>query len=1215
MEIQHFSHEHKLSFCELDDDDDQKPYLCSICGLPILSSPSYRCSNGCKFFLHKPCAQLPQQLDHPRHCPDIFVPHTLSLKAKPPPDDSDRHGKLCRIFTYSCSDCTFDLHPLRAVPVEIKSKHESHQSHPLAAICRETWSLCDACGEEQKGFFFSCQECDFWIHQDCTLLPSIVKHATHPDPFILTYSLSDIYQKLGKHCVICNRELLCDGLYFCGQCNFFAHLNCATSNMENLASGNYIELSKSVPFLSFHVLIRSYALDHVFDIYNICCYAETKQELIQLPDEGDTFPSLMIRTVLESKRIPEDSDDDDDDKLKVEKYHNHPLIVHDKDHFLTSNSGREACLVQELVCNACIQPISSPFYRCLQPDCHFLLHNFCANLPSSVEFRCPGINTQVSLCPDSSKHFFHSVFRCDFCNRPCNGFRYDWEILPFLVELECASAPNIIKHASHGQHVLFLTPLFKTMIPLSCCSDKSSSYLIYRCVSCDFMIHVGCALLPKWARHKFDKHPLQLITHWNKQDCCFCEFCEEDINQEYWFYHCAECDQSFHVNCIPSVGYLSKVKFGGTLNISRHHDHPVTLTRMLMEGSQRCGRCKKIIKGFVDDMAFQCSKCYFWIHFSCARGWASDGKSRLFFWEAPSANVEGLIQHFSHEHRLTFCEDKKFEDDEDDQKPYFCSICRLPILSSPSYSCSNGCKFFLHKPCAELPQELNHPWHRPHPLFLIAKPPRDDSECQNCRKLCQNFTYSCSSCTFDLHPLCATPVEIKSKHESHQSHPLVAICRETLSLCDACGEEQKGFFFSCQECNFWIHQDCTLLPSIVKHVSHPHPFILTYALSELHQRASRCRICNRKLLGKGLYFCGRCIYVAHLKCATSNMENLTSESKRIPEDSNDGKKLTVEKYHNHSLIFHDKDHFQTSKHDGSSTSSTSSSSREACLVQELVCNACTQPISSPFYRCLQPDCHFLVHNFCANLPSSIDGGHLNIPLVLWPDSSKYFFYSVFPCYFCHRPSNGFGYFYDASLLGLVLADLECASAPNTIKHTSHQQHVLFLNYPFETIPFSCCPDKSLYLLIYRCVSCDFMIHLGCAFLPKRVRHKFDEHPLELITYSNKQDYCFCEFCEEDIDLQYWFYHCAKCDQSFHVNCIPPVGYLSKVKFGGTLKISCHPDHPVTFTRMLTVGSQRCGYCKEIIEGFVDQMAFHCPKCEFWIHFSCASDCDSNDKSE
>ncbi|KAL8509630.1 hypothetical protein ACS0TY_016744 [Phlomoides rotata] len=133
--IKHFSHEHPLSLFQVDADEDPKPCRCRICGLPILSSPSYTCSVDCNFFLHKACTQLPKKFDHQLHL------ETLSLEESTPN------------FSYRCwnhADCKFDLHPLVAKPVEIKSQHKVHISHPLVAFCREIVSLCDGCGEEEE---------------------------------------------------------------------------------------------------------------------------------------------------------------------------------------------------------------------------------------------------------------------------------------------------------------------------------------------------------------------------------------------------------------------------------------------------------------------------------------------------------------------------------------------------------------------------------------------------------------------------------------------------------------------------------------------------------------------------------------------------------------------------------------------------------------------------------------------------------------------------------------------------------------------------------------------------------------------------------------------------------------------------------------------------------------------------------------------------------
>ncbi|GER46686.1 cysteine/Histidine-rich C1 domain family protein [Striga asiatica] len=118
-------------------------------------------------------------------------------------------------------------------------------------------------------------------------------------------------------------------------------------------------------------------------------------------------------------------------------------------------------------------------------------------------------------------------------------------------------------------------------------------------------------------------------------------------------------------------------------------------------------------------------------------------------------------------------------------------------------------------------------------------------------------------------------VEIEIKHHSHNKHPLVAVCRDTLSLCDVCGENHEGGFFLCRYCNFWIHRDCTLLPSIAKHPSHDHHLVLTYALSTDFYKAYvlRCRVCGGSLRGKGLYACAiDRDFIAHMKCVVQHGE-------------------------------------------------------------------------------------------------------------------------------------------------------------------------------------------------------------------------------------------------------------------------------------------------------------------------------------------------------
>ncbi|XP_073119984.1 uncharacterized protein [Henckelia pumila] len=275
--------------------------------------------------------------------------------------------------------------------------------------------------------------------------------------------------------------------------------------------------------------------------------------------------------------------------------------------------------------------------------------------------------------------------------------------------------------------------------------------------------------------------------------------------------------------------------------------------------------------------------------------------------------------------------------------------------------------------------------------------------------------------------------------------------------------------------------------------------------------------------------------------------------------------------------------------------------------QDLVCNACIRPINSPpYYTCgAHSQCNFLLHKFCVDLPLSIqDFLYTSVTKNLISPRLDEFF-SLFRCCSCKKYCNGFGYVFGGSD-SIFVDDVECSFAPRVIKHDSHKHHPLILTDTSSGIESwkSCCGKSCFYG--YCCGLCNFTIHIDCARLPKTVAHKFDKHPLTLtFASSNSTDIDdICEFCEEDIDSKYWFYHCAQCDQSFHVKCIPSQGEFSKIKFGGSVKVPCHEDHPLTLARMMNLGSQRCGYCHEIIKGFKDGMALHCQDCDFWIHFYC-----------
>ncbi|KAE9463726.1 hypothetical protein C3L33_04357, partial [Rhododendron williamsianum] len=213
------------------------------------------------------------------------------------------------------------------------------------------------------------------------------------------------------------------------------------------------------------------------------------------------------------------------------------------------------------------------------------------------------------------------------------------------------------------------------------------------------------------------------------------------------------------------------------------------------------------------------------------------------------------------------------------------------------------------------------------------------------------------------------------------------------------------------------------------------------------------------------------------------------------------------------------------------------------------CCGCAQSISAPFYCCLK--CEFYLHVWCAELPEELrHPTHLQHTLFL----SKYA--TAGKCNCCNLYGSTF--FYKCEECNFHL-DCKCASLPRVIKHESHDKHILALR---PTSSSGTCISCSANLTIsFQCLGCKFNVCVRCAILPCAVRHRYDKHPFTL-TYSPcpyRTDDDFCEICEEGIDSNRWFYHCEKCDQYLHTDCILPVDQFSNMVYNGWKPINSREE--------------------------------------------------------
>ncbi|GKC52997.1 C1-like protein, partial [Tanacetum coccineum] len=141
----------------------------------------------------------------------------------------------------------------------IKLQHEGHPQHTLTLQLRHGAFRCDACKTDEKGLFYQCDSCDFWIHETCAFLPPTIDLPHHhpKHPLVLVYSLPERFYKYNYYCKFCNEYIRRkEWLYHCGNYRYFAHIKCALNAQKKSASTPRDDPSTSAASDDVHSLLR-----------------------------------------------------------------------------------------------------------------------------------------------------------------------------------------------------------------------------------------------------------------------------------------------------------------------------------------------------------------------------------------------------------------------------------------------------------------------------------------------------------------------------------------------------------------------------------------------------------------------------------------------------------------------------------------------------------------------------------------------------------------------------------------------------------------------------------------------------------------------------------------------------------------------------------------------------------------------------------------------
>ena len=472
-------------------------------------------------------------------------------------------------------------------------------------------------------------------------------------------------------------------------------------------------------------------------------------------------------------------------------------------------------------------------------------------------------------------------YTCRGCQESVYGPSY-WcprDGCPFYMHHKsCAEVPLGLHHPLHPIHPLILSPEqidYGKDIQFSNCKlcNESRNQYTYRCSRCDFNLHITCAsLLPTLeAEAELHDHPLILFWKWITFTCDLCG--KEDKGMPFL---CNTCGSWIHRTC--AYQYPRRVKVV-------RHKHLLHLTHSSLEFHQPDPRFCQLCVQKLDTRygLYYCSICDFVAHLDCAIAKENREDIDLSEFEDEDSEVDESIDSVApyEVKKFNVGEDKTQIDTEiahfshehdlnltdEVQNSQKCNGCSRAIVP-PFYSCAQ-CSFFLHKSCANLPKKKRHPLHQ-HPLTLIPVKPSEGFECDACKQVCNGFSYECEECDFDLDVQCSLISDILV-HGGHE-HQLILSTTTYQQNCTSCNSKSNQIF-CCTVCEFALDFKCATLPYTTRYKHHEHPFTLCYTIED-DSGEYYCDICEEEREQKHwFYYCADCSYPAHPNCILREFTN------------------------------------------------------------------------------------------------------------------------------------------------------------------------------------------------------------------------------------------------------------------------------------------------------------------------------------------------------
>ncbi|XP_057794920.1 uncharacterized protein LOC131011144 [Salvia miltiorrhiza] len=1201
-------HPHPLIFHKTDSRP-QPRRVCNAC-VQFISPPFFTCSECPDFFLHSCCAHLPSQIQHRVH-----EEHPLVLTSKPPESDisvgfSCKACDLrCNGFAYSCKTCQdFSMDVVCAL-INPAITHESHDKAHILFMSRDTHfsndQTCNCCSSVLTGICYECSICrNFKLHVRCALLPETVGHAFDDHPLKLTCTNKP--QTDDEWCEICEQHLdKGHWFYSCSDSDQSFHVDCihAVDRLSKIKLGSVVRVDRHGCPIE---LVR---WDDGICRGRRCGFCG---EIVKFSGDGLAY---------ECRKCFFCTHHDCGSKMFVKElrfyccffyfipYPIHTKLIFENDEDPNPYGGTGPPLQSSYPKAESIYGESDALnWRYPQPQSsapYAVLGGGSRSHPQTHSI----YQTGVYLQPQSTWH------SAPYSDQPQPQPQSTWHTAPYSDQ----PRPQLIWHSSLYSD----QPQPQSTWHTAPYSDQPRPQSTWHSAPYSDQPQPQPQPQSTWHTAPYSDQPRPQLT-WHSSP-----YSDQPQPQSTWHtapysdqprpqstWHSAPySDQPQPQSIWHSAPYSDQPRPQSTWHSAPYSDQPQPPWQ---SSSNPQPQFLPLDRGRLPTVADQ-------QEISLAT--INNDEERIHDVAHQAINRPKIILD---PHNAKVISKVERVVDPDGEGSSLCCACRLPIFSTPSISFSHGAdKLFLHEKCECLPPQWLHELHPHQPLVLfnqLLHPPPPDAAaitCRNCKETCGAWFYHCPdpACDFQLDLLCV--LQIKIVHRSHYQHAMTVIRhRESSCLtCSACGTKHESSemtltrSYLCTLCGYWIHPDCaSLLSAILHSEKHQHSLFLTYNLLTSTDSKCSASTCSGLYKGSvGVFVCLNCTnYLVHINCALQNSHTFKPVFIRDAKASDLGR-LPMANEHaslipriTHDTIQSSSDYYDHKFHAHPLTFHQSDDGDQSCRV----CNACVQSVSSlPFYSCSRcPD--FFLHGCCAHLPTEIQHRvHQQHPLKLSQNSD---ISAGFSCKGCHLRCNGFAY--SCESCDDFNLDVVCAMINPAITYEPHRStHILFMsrNIQFGSDEKCNCCSSSLKGICYECSICsNFKLHVRCALLPSTIGHEFDQHPLQLTTKESRGagggDEEFCEVCEERIEKELCYYGCSECNQSFHVDCIPSVDRLSRIKLGANIRVDGHGCQLALVGRDDAVcGGRRCGSCWGVLNLCDDGLAYECSQCFFGLHQKCA----------